>query len=75
MVFITIRYTDGTGAMTQCDAQTCAQAVDALKAFFLSNADKARSEGGAPVERISAINTANLGDVYAVDFKGAATCA
>ncbi len=67
-IFINIRYADGDGAITQCDAQTCAQAVDALKAFFLDNADKERSEGGAPVERISAINTAKLDDVYAVEF-------
>ncbi len=67
-VFINIRYADGTGAMTQCDAQTCAQAIDALKAFFREHADKARSETGACVEKISAINTAKLDDVYTVEF-------
>ena len=67
-VFINIKYADGTGAITQCDAQTCAQAVNALRAFFQDHADKARSEGGARVEKVSAINTARLDDVYTVEF-------
>lgn len=67
-VFISIKYEDETGALTQCEASTCAQAIDALKALFLANADKARSEGGAPVERISAVNTAKLDDFCTVEF-------
>ena len=67
-VFINIRYADGCGAITQCDAQTCTQAIDALKEYFTIHADKTHSGGGAPIEKISAVNTANLGDFYAVEF-------
>ena len=67
-IFINIRYADGTGAITQCDAQTCAQAIDAMKVFFREHADKARSDGGACVERVSAVNTAKLDDCYTVEF-------
>ena len=66
-VFINIRYADGTGAITQCEARTCAQAIDALKAYFREHADKARSEGGACVERITALNTARLDDFCTVE--------
>lgn len=67
-IFINVRYADGTGALTQCEASTCAQAIDALKALFLANADKARSENGSPVEKISAVNTAKLDDFCTVEF-------
>lgn len=67
-IFINIKYEDETGAITQCDAQTCAQAIDALKVFFQKNKDKTRSAAGARIKKISAINTTELNDCYAIEF-------
>lgn len=67
MIWINVKYKDGTGAITQCDAPTASFALDLMSAFFADNFDMAHHDG-APVIKITAINTNNPTDYAEVSF-------
>ncbi len=67
MIWINIKYKDGTGAITQCDAPNAGFALELMRTFFADHSDMAHHDG-APVSRMTAIDPSNPTDYAEARF-------
>ena len=67
MIWILVKYADGTGATTECDAPNARTAIDLMGMFFARNMDMAYHDG-AGVAEIKAIDPHDPSDCAEIRF-------